>query len=447
LGTNIDDKLKRLKKERELRARVSRARPGSVEHAWEKIDRAEELSVKEKLQKLIDLTGAKKEKKPGRPTSEPVPREPLLFYENPYPLQTRYGKSTLADGLKIKGDVLCYLGRDSAWEALDLSTALFVDLETTGLSGGTGTVPFLVGMGYYRDDRFHVTQYFLGELAEEERMIKELGRFFSGMNFQSVVTYNGKAFDMPLLETRFILYRQPFPLSDLPHLDLLFSARSLWKHKHESCRLSHLAQQIVEAERAEDIPSAEIPYRYFDFIRTGNFSLMEPVLYHNQEDILSLLGLVIAASKLFLEGREPLAEEEFDAMDMIGVGKVFESAGHVEKSMELFQRALEGDLPQELALHVKRKLSYHFKKNEDWEKAISLWQDLSQEDQIFCYRELAMYFEHRAGKLEEAKRVTEEGLTLSMNVSLNLKKDFEHRLERLNDKIRRLQAKAKKARP
>jgi uncharacterized protein YprB with RNaseH-like and TPR domain len=447
LGTNIDDKLKRLKKERALRSRVSKTRPGAIEDTWEKINRAEALSVKEKLQKLIDLTGAQKEKKSAKAAFEPVPREPLLFYENPYPLQTKYGKNILADGLKIKGDVLYFLGRDSAFEALDLSTALFVDLETTGLSGGTGTVPFLVGMGYYRDNRFNVAQYFLGELGEEERMIKEIGRFFSEMNFQSVVTYNGKAFDMPLLETRFIMSRRPFPLSDLPHLDLLFSARSLWKHKHESCRLFHLAQQIVEAERAEDIPSAEIPSRYFEFLRTGNFSLMEPVLYHNQEDILSLLGLVIAASKLFSEGREQPDSEDFDAMDLIGVGKVFESAGHVEKSMELFQRALEGDLPQELALNIKRKLSYHFKKNEDWERAISLWQDLSREDQLFCYKELAMYFEHRAGKLEDAKRMAEEGLTISMNVSLNFQRDFEHRLERLNDKIRRLQAKAKKGRP
>ena len=440
---NIDDKLKRLRKERELRSRESRTRPGSVEGAWEKISKDEVLSVKEKLQKLIDLTGAKKAIKPDQTPFEPIPREPLSFYENPYPLRTRYGKNVLDDGLKIKGDVLHYLSRNGDFEQLDLSTALFLDLETTGLSGGTGTVPFLVGMGYYRNNKFNIAQYFLGELGEEERMIKELERFFSEMDFRSVVTYNGKAFDLPLLETRFILYRRPFPLSELPHLDFIFSARSLWKHKHESCRLFHLAQQIVEADRAEDIPSAEIPYRYFDYLRTGNFSLMEPVLYHNQEDILSLLGLIIAASKLFLEGRVPRAEEGFDAMDLVGVGKVFESAGDVDKSIEFFQRALEGDLPGELALTIKRNLSYHFKRHEDWEKAISLWQDVSQEDQLFCYRELAMYFEHKAKKYEDAKRAAEEGLVLSMKLSLNFQKDFEHRLERLNAKLRKLQGKNK----
>ena len=443
---NLDDKLRRLKKERALRSRVSQTRPGSVEAAWEKLNRDEVLSVKEKLQKLIDLSGAKKEKKPEPKAFEPEPCEPLLFYDNPFTLQTRYGKNRLADGLKIKGEILHYLSRNGEFEHLDLSTALFIDLETTGLAGGTGTVPFLVGMGYYQDDKFHVAQYFLGDLPEEERMIRKLAEFFSDMNFQSIVTYNGKAFDIPLLETRFILYRRPFPLSELPHLDFLFSARSLWKHKHESCRLFHLAQQIVEADRAEDIPSAEIPYRYFDYLRSGNFSLMEPVLYHNQEDILSLLGLIIAGAKLFLEEGETAVDHGFDAMDLIGVGRVFESAGDIEKSVSFFERALAGDLPEELAINIKRKLSYHFKRQEDWEKALSLWQDVSREDQIFCFRELAMYYEHKTKKYEEAKRAAEEGLALAMQVSLNFQKDFEHRLERLAVKIRKQQEKDKSGR-
>ena len=432
---DIKDKLKHLKKQREL---LSRNRAKSVEDTWAQIDRDRELSVKEKLERLINLTGAKKEKPSPQKPSEPTPREPLLFLENPYPLETRYGKTRLADGLSIKGEVLYYLSKDESFTDLDLSSALFIDLETTGLAGGTGTVAFLVGMGYYRDNRFRVAQFFLGELGEEERMIKDLGRFFKEMDFQSVITYNGKAFDVPLLETRFIMHRQPYALTALPHLDLLFSARSLWKHKHESCRLFHLAQQIVEADRAEDIPAAEIPYRYFDYLRSGDYSLIEPILYHNQEDILSLLGLTIAAAKLFAAGQLPEVGEEIDAMDLIGVGKVFESAGEVEKSVEFFERGLAGNLPEELAVTIKRKLSYRFKQSADWEKAVSLWQDLSSvEDQLFCYRELAMYFEHKAKNLDEAKRAAEEGLTLAVNDSPTYQQDFEHRLERLKEKIRK----------
>jgi len=450
---NIEDKLKLQKKERELRRR-SRAK--SVEDTWAGIDKEGDLSVKEKLEKLITLTGKRKEKPSPQKPFEPVPREPLSFFENPYPLQTKYGKNRIADGLSIKGEILCYLSKNEAFADLDLSTALFLDLETTGLAGGTGTVPFLVGLGYYRDDRFHVVQFFLGEMGEEERLIGELVRFFKEMDFQSVVTYNGKAFDLPLLETRFILHRERFALGELPHLDLLFSARSLWKHKHESCRLFHLAQQIVAADRAEDIPSAEIPFRYFDYLRSGDFSLIEPILYHNQEDILSLLGLMISAAKLFAEEEDMLAGEEFDALDMIGVGNVLESAGDKKKSMTFFERALSRDLPEEISVVIKWKLSMDFKRNRDWERAISLWQDLSSLDdrgreftrpkmiQLSSYRELAMYYEHKAKKYDVAKKTSEEGLALSLNVSLGFQKDFEHRLERLNDKIRKEKSKGAK---
>jgi hypothetical protein len=173
-------------------------------------------------------------------------------------------------------------------------------------------------------------------------------------------------------------------------------------------------------------------------LRSGDYSLIEPILYHNQEDILSLLGLTIAAAKLFAAGQLLEVGEEIDAMDLIGVGKVFESAGEVEKSVEFFERGLAGNLPEELAITIKRKLSYRFKQSAEWEKAVSLWQDLSSvEDQLFCYRELAMYFEHKAKNLDEAKRAAEEGLTLAVNGSPTYQQDFEHRLERLKEKIRK----------
>ena len=435
---DIEERLKLLKKSRDLRQRTRR---DSVETTWARLGKDQNLSEKEKLEKLIHLTVAKKSKPDTeRPPFEPLPREPMKLVENSYPLPSRYGKNRIGDGLAIRGEILYYLSKDESFKDLDLSTALFIDLETTGLAGGTGTLPFLVGMGYFRNGKFNIAQYFLGEPADEGRMIEELAAFFKEMDFQSVVTYNGKAFDLPLLETRFVLNRKPFVLSDLPHLDLLFSARSLWKHKHESCRLCHLAQEIVEAERAEDIPSSEIPYIYSTYLRGGNFSLIEPIIYHNQEDLLSLLGLTIAAAKLFVEDREET--EEFDALDMIGVGKVFESAGDLEKSVERFERALKGELPDEISLTIKAKLSIHYKRNADYEKAVTLWQDISSrhENPLEALRELAMYFEHKQKDYEEAKRTAEEGLALAMNGSASIRgkdfrKDFEHRLDRLNDKI------------
>lgn len=438
--TDIQDKLKQLKKERE-----SRSRSKQVTNCWQKIEKKEGLSTKDKLQQLINLTGKEKAKKPqpSTPSFEPVSREPIQFLENPYPLDTRYGNITLSAGLEVTGDILTCLSKDTAFETLDLSSALFIDLETTGLSGGTGVIPFLVGMGYYRDDRFYVTQYFLGELAEEERMMEELAQFFSDMNFQSVVTYNGKAFDLPLLETRFILYRKSLILSELPHLDFLFPARSLWAHKYENCRLHNLALEVVETGRSEDIPSAEVPWRYFQYIHTGNYELVEPVLYHNQEDILSLLGVIIVGSQVFSEDSESCLA---DAMDFYGAGKILERFGKDEKSVQFYERALEGKLTDEISTQAKKRLSYHFKKKQGWEQAVSIWKEMaSAEDissqQLFSFRELAMYYEHKEKKYEEAKKITEEGLVLSFGTSSYFENDFRHRLDRLNQKIRKQQEK------
>ena len=276
-------------------------------------------------------------------------------------------------------------------------------------------------------------------MAEEERMIQELSHFFSEMNFQSVVSYNGKGFDLPLLETRFILYRIPFLLSELPHLDFLFSARSLWRHKHENCRLFHLAREVVNADRAEDIPSAEIPWRYFQYLNTGNFDLIEPILYHNQEDILSLLGVVVVGSLVLSEKGE---EGFVDAMDLFGAGKILEKVGDVEKSVHFFKKALDGELSDEISQEAKKKISYHFKKNQDWESAFLVWKEMASSEtasknQLLSFREMAMYLEHKEKKYEEARKVAEEGFVMSMGFSSYYEKDFAHRLDRLKQKIKR----------
>jgi uncharacterized protein YprB with RNaseH-like and TPR domain len=431
---DIKEKLERIKKERQTRAK-SRV----VSDTWRKIQEEEDLSTKEKLERLINLTRQEKPKESQTPAFEALPREPLQYLENSYALDVRYGKIKLSAGLEISGEILSCLSQDNAFKGIDLSTALFIDLETTGLSGGTGVVPFNIGMGYYRDDKFYVGQYFLGELAEEERMIQELGQFFKDMGFQSVVTYNGKSFDIPLLETRFILYRQPFLLSELPHLDFLFPARRLWSHKYESCRLFHLALKVVQADRSEDIPSAEIPWRYFQYIHTGNYDLIEPILYHNQEDILSLLGVVVIGANIFSEDPELCMG---DAMDFYGAGKVMANAGDVEKSVQFFQKALDGKLTDEVSLETKKRLSAHFKKHQEWDKAVPVWEEITSTEivtpaQLFSFRELAMYFEHRLKNFEEAKRIAEEGFVLSTGISTYYERDFSYRLERLRRKIKK----------
>ena len=428
----LEDKLKALRREREARSRAH-----SVETTWDKLGEDSGLTVKQRLERLIALTdkgrgmGVRTEER----SVEKKRREPVQVFENSYQLGASYGQIPISMGLQIPADILGFLSRDAAFEGLDLSSAVFLDLETTGLAGGTGTVPFLVGLAYYRDERFKVTQFFLNEMAEEDRLVRELAQFVQDMGFRSIVTYNGKAFDLPLVETRFALHRMTCPLRGLPHLDFLFSARSLWKHKYDSCRLFHLAQQIVQAERSEDIPGAEIPLRYFQYIRSGDFSLIEPILYHNQEDLLSLLGVVVAGSVLVERNRETAEKGEGDPMDLYGVAKLFERAGDATTSAALLEKALDGrrGLTAEASQAARKKLSHHFKKNKNWDKALPFWQEMAAGEEVDCdcFRELAMYFEHTAKDYDEAIRVATEGLAVSKGKSPAAEKDFEKRIARL----------------
>ncbi|HPW18147.1 MAG TPA: ribonuclease H-like domain-containing protein [Candidatus Aminicenantes bacterium] len=431
----LEDQLRDLRRKREARGRAR-----SVESAWEEIDRDAGLSVKEKLERLIALTDKGRGPAP-RAEARPAPKrraEPVQVFENSYALGARYGQVPIGMGAQVPADIIGFLSRDAAFEGLDLSSALFLDLETTGLSGGAGTVPFLVGLAYYRDDRFRVTQFFLNDPAEEDRLIGELAGFIRDMGFKSIVTYNGKAFDLPLVETRFTLHRTPCPLRGLPHLDFLFSARSLWKHKSDSCRLFDLARQIVQAERSEDIPGAEIPQRYFQYIRGGDFSLIEPILYHNQEDLLSLLGVVVAGAVLVERHRgaagPPAAD---DPGDVFGVARLFERAGDAATSSALFERALSGGrgLSAEASHHARKRLSRHLKRTKDWDKALAVWREAAAGEDVECLRELAMYFEHTAKDYAEAARVAGEGLALAKGRSPEAVRDFEKRIARLEGKL------------
>ncbi len=190
---DIEDRLRLWKKERS-----SRTRADSIAETWRKMEKRSDISTKEKLERLLSLTRTEKGRRAETARPEPQPKPPYQVFENHFRLQTKYGRIALSSGLAISGEVLALLSRNPAFSEQDLSSALFLDLETTGLSGGAGVVPFLVGLGYYREGQFHLLQFFLGELAEEENMILELGRFFARTDFRSLVTFNGKAFDLPL---------------------------------------------------------------------------------------------------------------------------------------------------------------------------------------------------------------------------------------------------------
>lgn len=451
-------KLNEIRRMRESKAEEDAAKPKPkpksvrVEDAWKNIDSKGELTIKQKLERLISLTGETR-KAPGfRPQSVPfgqeqeeerkVPfEEPFKRIDNSYETDALYGQVRISHGLDIPGKLLACFSRDDEYEELDLSTACFLDLETTGLAGGTGTVAFLVGLAYFLDGKFTVTQFFLSEMGEEEAFLEELANFLKEKKFTSIVTYNGKSYDVPLMETRFAMNRKRFPLSGRPHLDFLYSARILWREKYESCRLFNLAQQLILAPRDEDIPGAEIPLRYFQYIRSGDYSLIEPIIYHNQEDLLSLLCVIICGADLVENNRRASAEPtEADPSELYGVSRILENAGDVESAVDVLERAAaRGHNSAELQLKVQTRLSKHLKDHESWDKAICLWRENAERGDVGSLRELAMYYEHKVKDYESALMYSEQGLEIVRGRygASDDERDFEKRTERLKDRIRR----------
>jgi uncharacterized protein YprB with RNaseH-like and TPR domain len=202
------------------------------------------------------------------------------------------------------------------FEISDVSEWLFLDLETTGLAGGTGTYAFLVGLGRITPEGFHLRQHFLGDLAAERELLAALAPELEAAPL--LVTYNGKLFDAPLLETRYRLARMRWPLEERPHLDLLYPARRLWKLRCGSARLLDLEQMILGHARAEDVPGSLIPHLYFDYLRGGDARPLEVVFRHNAEDLLTLAAL---AARLLTLAASPETTHD-DSLELLGLARL-----------------------------------------------------------------------------------------------------------------------------
>ena len=179
----------------------------------------------------------------------------------------------------------------------NLKKIAFLDTETTGLSGGTGTLAFLIGVGRFGEQGFHLTQYILEDPSEESSLLLALSIYSE--EIEEIVTFNGKSFDLPLLKSRYILNRMPVPFTHLRHLDLLHISRRLWRQRLPSRSLKDLEHEILHLPRTEEeVPGWMIPELYFNFLKSGDASLIKNVVYHNAMDIVSLAALFIGITQM-----------------------------------------------------------------------------------------------------------------------------------------------------
>ncbi len=339
-----------------------------------------------------------------------TPHGETFLAKTAYPPHFRFGEISLQEVLNISTQPAHLLSKDMRLKEMDLRKTLFLDTETTGLSGGTGTFAFLIGLGFFEGDGFLIQQLFMRDYVEEKASLSILNHLLE--SFQYLVTFNGRHFDIPLLETRFILSRMISRIREIPNFDLLFPSRKIWKGSYENCRLVTLESRLLGMEREDDVPSEFIPSLYFDYLRTGDAGRISRVFYHNQMDILAMAAL---AGRIHLVYHDPGAARPRKGVEHFALGKLFWDHKDPEKAVSCFEIALSR-CDDDLGWEVMKWLSMAFKKTGKGEKALSLWEEMvsfrSHKDP-FPFVELAKYYEHRKKDLDRAIAYVDRALEMT----------------------------------
>ena len=364
----------------------------------------------------------------------PTPLGDVFIAEQTYPSNYIYGASPLLSSFPLS--FISQWANDPEISNLSLSKFAFLDTETSGLSGGTGTYAFLVGVARFIDDQFVLQQFFMRDPAEEPALLEGLANFLAPC--QSLVTFNGKAFDAPLLSTRYRLHQIPIPYRDYSHLDLLPLARRLWRDRLESRALKYLEEHVLGLKRSsEEVPGYEIPFLYFDYLRTGDARPLGGVFYHNAMDVVAMAALLAHMNDMM---QNPYDGKVQHGLDFVALGKLFEDLGHWDEAARLFERGLESNLTEsDFGVAVKR-LSILQKKRGDLSEAVRLWEEAARQGHLYAFIELAKHYEHRERDVKSALKWTKSALKRVEKIDLPayVRKfwmtEIEHRMERLNRK-------------
>ena len=399
----------------------------------------EGLSLRERLERLVSVAGRRR-LEPPRPRAAPLEelvqgqrrqneRGEFFLIETGVPLESFHGQVPLTRFRTLAADSVMVMAGEPDLDGFDLPAAAFLDTETTGLAGGTGTAAFLIGLGFVDGDRFRVRQYFMRDYHEEAALLHGLAQDLA--RFRHLVTFNGKMFDVPLLEARYRLNRAPFPLQGVPHLDLLHPARRLWKARLESCRLQSLEVALLGLRRHDDVPGEVISQLYFDYVRWCDARALLKVFQHNTTDVVSLAALSVLACQ-WVEGE--LAEHP---LDVFSLGRVLERAARHEQSEQSFRRALDSGSAR-VRVPALLKLGARAKREGRFDEAVELWEQAAQAGDWFALRELAVHHEHRARDVARALAVVERALDALASGDAHARRvrfDFERRRERLLRKL------------
>ncbi len=356
-----------------------------------------------------------------------------------YPEDHRHGEILLNLIWECDPSIFRLVGNDESLSHFDLRKTIFIDTETTGLAGGVGTLPFMVGMGYFTDEGFQVEQLLMRDYDEEYAVLWAVQNRLQ--NSEMLISYNGKCYDMNILSSRFTLARMENSAVDLPHLDLLFSVRRLWRRRISDCSLSNVERSVLGFFRENDIPSYLIPNLYFNYLRSRDGRLLEPVFSHNRWDIVTLVVLTALIGQIYQYPQAYLKHP----LDLLSLGKAFGNMFRLNEAVVCFREALNYPGESEECEEILRLLGFSLKRQGEWDHAVKVWEHLvkSYPHRISAYEELAKYFEHWIRDIERAMEVVQQALEqihimeeLNSNLSIREdRKDLEYRLTRLQRKL------------
>jgi len=402
-------------------------------------------SLSDRLKALGVTVGPQQIKPPEPPKNEQFPIEQVLtgdFWQTPsgqvFVVETHYKSDILRGSIKLKPsaslEVIASYAKAQQITDLKIEQFAFIDTETTGLGLGAGVYTFMVGIGRFEGDYFRLAQFFLREPGEEAAQLAAIEEFLTPC--EAWVSFNGKAFDIPLLNNRYIINGWPVPLKEAPHIDLLHLARRLWKARLPSRALGDLEEKILGSTRSQqDVPGWMVADLYFDYLHTHDARPLLGVFYHNEMDVVSLAALLAHMADLLAN---PLDGSVEYGLDLIAIAKLYADLGQLDTAARIYQRGLEhDDVQKEAYWQALKDLSFLHKKRQDLEAACKLWELAAQAEQIYAYVELAKVSEHHHKDFPTALRWTQTAIEIVTKPNYpvyerqQVLSELEHRLERL----------------
>lgn len=356
-----------------------------------------------------------------------------FILDNIYPLTHQHGADKLDSWQTLDWGATAVFTQDRRFHEVALQDCLFVDTETTGLAGA-GTIAFMVGVAFLEGDAVVVRQYFLRDHGDEPAMLLLLEELLAEK--KALVTFNGRTFDLPLLDRRFLMNRLRTDLLGKPHIDLLMPARRLWRNRFGSVALGELERKLLGVRRTHaDVPGFAIPGLYHDYVRTGDARQMARVFYHNEIDMLSMVTLLPRVIRQFAH-----AADSDHALDLFSLGRWQGQMGLLAEAEQNLRRAIGGELSLAHYHKALHELAGLLKRADRRPEALPLWQQIAATtfDDVSAHLELAMHYEWQEKEMATAIRWTEQALQLAKGAGVNgrlLRAELEHRLARLQGKV------------